>query len=308
MVGGGREHAMSRQPLPKVGSLMLAGIYEHRLLSTLQLQALYTPNARPRWAREVLVQLEQRSLVDRVHSPRRLSLWFLTEAGADAVEQAGQRGDVRRKVSTHEQAEGPLKAHTIAVNQVGVEFVKAARDHGDECGSDSWRNEVAHPITQPRGRRPAELVIADALLTYLQTGGDGALALHQRFVELDRGTRTAEQLASKITRYARLRHFTPGGDESEPLWRNSYRAWPQLLVVLADQSRTRMRQRVQRALALHASDPRARGSLPVSFVALDALERRGPFSPIFLSTQRPDEPVDWLGQTRPEENADDVFH
>lgn len=303
---------MTYQSLPPVAGSMLAGIYEHRLLSTIQLHALYTPNARLQWTRHALVQLQQRSLVDRIHSPRRLSLWFLTDAGADAVERAGQRGELRRRVASREQAEGPLKSHTIAVNQVGVEFVHAARAHGDECGPDSWRNEVAHPISQARGRKPAELVIADALLTYLQIGGDGALALHQRFIELDRGTRTAEQLAAKITRYARLRRYAPPSStkeaQPEPLWRCHYRAWPQLLIVLADQSPNQMRQRIGRALALHASDPAAGGSLPVSFVALDDLHLYGPFAPIFLAIQQPGEPIDWLGEPRPQENNSNALH
>jgi len=281
---------------------MLAGIYQHRLLSTTQLHDLYTPSTGARWTRTVLALLERRELVDRVRSPRRLSLWLVTDSGADAVETIGAVAEARRKVATREQAEGPLKAHTVAVNQVGVAFVRAARELGDECGPDSWRNEVAHPITLARGRRPAELVIADAVLTYLQAGSDGGLALHQRFVELDRGTLSAEQLASKITRYARLRHFTASADSSaEPLWRSYYRAWPHLLVVLADQSRARMSQRLQRTLALHASDPARAGEIPVSFVALTDLESKGPFAPIFVTAQQPEQPVDWLGQPRPQE-------
>jgi hypothetical protein len=276
---------------------MLTGIYEHRLLSTTQLHALYTPQAQARWAREVLSLLERRGFVDRIRSPRRLSLWFLTDDGADAVEAGGARVEFRRRVTSREQAEGPLKRHTIAVNQVGVEFVRAARERDDECGPGSWRNEVAHPISQARGRRAAELVIADALLTYLQTSSDGALALHQRFIELDRGTRTTEQLAGKITRYARLRHYTPpASSETSPLWRSHYRAWPHLLIVLADQSEQRMRQRMQRTLALQASDPAGRvGAIPVSFVALDDLSAHGPFAPIF-SNAHPGQAVDWLGQ------------
>ncbi|MGA2452133.1 MAG: replication-relaxation family protein [Solirubrobacteraceae bacterium] len=298
--------------LPPVAGSMLAGIYEHRLLSTTQLHALYTPAAQARWARQVLALLERRGFVDRIRSPRRLSLWFLTDAGADAVEAGGAPVEFRRRVTSREQAEGPLKKHTIAVNQVGVEFVRAARERGDECGPDSWRNEVAHPISQARGRRPAELVIADALLTYLETSSDGALALHQRFIELDRGTRTTEQLAGKITRYARLRHYAPpasGENTPEPLWRSYYRAWPHLLIVLADQSRETMRQRVQRTLALQASDPAGRvGQVPVWFVALDDLAAHGPFAPIFLSSQQPEQRVDWLGQPRPQEHQNDGLH
>lgn len=299
--------------LPPVAASMLTGIYEHRLLSTTQLHALYTPDAQPRWTRQVLALLELRGLADRIRSPRRLSLWFLTDAGADAVEAGGARVEFRRRITTREHAEGPLKKHTIAVNQVGVEFVIAARTRGDECGPDSWRNEIAHPITAARGRKAAELVIADALLTYLQASSDGALALHQRFVELDRGTRTAEQLAGKITRYARLRHYAPpavsGAQSAEPLWRSYYRAWPHLLIVLADQSRQKMRQRMQRTLALQASDPAGRvGSIPVSFVALDDLSAHGPFAPIFYSAQQPEQPLDWLGQPQPQEQENHGSH
>ncbi|HST32017.1 MAG TPA: replication-relaxation family protein [Solirubrobacteraceae bacterium] len=299
--------------LPPVAGSMLTGIYEHRLLSTTQLHALYAPAAQPRWARQVLVLLERRGFVDRIRSPRRLSLWFLTDTGADAVEAGGARLELRRRVTSRAQAEGPLKKHTIAVNQVGVEFVRAAREREDECGPGSWRNEVAHPISQARGRRPAELVIADALLTYLETSSDGALALHQRFIELDRGTRTTEQLAGKITKYARLRHYAPpttsGEMAPEPLWRSYYRAWPHLLVVLADQSRATMRQRVRRTLALQASDPAGRvGQVPVAFVALDDLSARGPFAPIFLTAHQPEQCVDWLGEPRPKEQQNNGFH
>lgn len=299
--------------LPPVASSMLAGIYEHRLLSTTQLHALYTPAAQPRWARHVLALLQTRGLVDRIRSPRQLSLWFLTNTGADAVEAGGALVELRRRATSREQAEGPLKKHTIAVNQVGVEFVRAARERDDECGPSSWRNEVAHPISQARGHRPAELVIADALLTYLQTTDDGALALHQRFIELDRGTRTTEQLAAKITRYARLRHYTPpgstGDNAPEPLWRSHYRAWPHLLIVLADQSRQTMRQRIQRTLALQASDPTGRaGQIPVSFVALDDLSAHGPFAPIFFSAQQPHQPIDWLSQPQPQQHENDGLH
>ena len=291
------------RPLPAVATEVLAGLYQHRLLSTSQLHALYTPQARLRWTRRVLGLLATRGLVDRAQGPGTHSLWFLTEYGADTVETAGPRAEPRRRLVGSAQAEGPLRKHTLRVNDVGVAFVRAARERGDECGPESWRHEIAHPISPARGRRPAELAVADALLTYLQTGEDGSLALHQRFIELDRGTaRPAEQLAAKITRYTRLRYYTPptgSADASdEPLWRNYYRSWPHLLIVLADQSRERMRLRIRRTLALHQSDPahRRTGAIPLSFVALDDLTRQGPFAPIFTTAERSDQPVDWLGQ------------
>lgn len=295
--------------LPAVATAMLGGLYQHRLLSTKQLHALYTPGHQPRWTRRVLGRLAQRGLLDRVQVPRTRSLWFLTEYGADAVETAGPRAEPRRRLTTVAQAEGPLRAHTLAVNDVGIAFVGAARKHRDECGPDSWRHEIAHPISPARGGRPAELLIADALLTYLQAAKDGSFVLHQRFIELDRGTaRPAEQLASKITRYTRLRHYTGAAsasteEPSKPLWRNYYRSFPHLLIVLADQTGEGMRQRIHRTLALHQSDPTngQKGAIPVSFVALDDLTRHGPFAHIFIAAEHPGQPVDWLGQPQPKE-------
>jgi hypothetical protein len=278
---------------------MLSSLYQHRLLSTVQLHALHTPRVGVGWARRVLGLLADRGLVDRVQTPGTLSNWFITDTGADAVETAGPRAEPRRRVSSRAQAEGPLRAHTLAVNDVGIAFVNAARARGDECGPESWRHEIAHPITPPRGRRPAELLIADALLTYLQVERDGGIVLHQRWIELDRGTaRPAEQLASKITRYTRLRHHTlPGQDK--PVWRSHYRSFPHLLIVLADQPPHRTHQRIQRTLALHHSDPAKDqpGSIPVSFVTLEQLTRHGPFAPIFTSAEHPEQPVDWLDHT-----------
>jgi hypothetical protein len=150
-------------------------------------------------------------------------------------------------------------------------------------------------------------VVADALLTYLQAAEDGSFILHQRFIELDRGTaRPADQLASKITRYTRLRHYTGGGGTTsgsaeepvKPLWRNYYRSFPHLLIVLADQTRERVRQRIHRTLALHKSDPTKdhEGTVPVLFVTLDDLTEQGPFAPIFTTPEHSTQPVDWLGQ------------
>jgi len=291
------------RPLPAVATEVLSGIYQHRLLSTTQLHALYTPHAKPRWTRRVLALLASRGLIDRAHGPGSLSLWFLTEYGAETVETAGPRAETRRRLVGPAQAEGPLRRHTLAVNDVGIAFVRAARERDDECGPESWRHEIAHPISLRRGRRPPDMAVADALLTYLQTGEDGSIALHQRWIELDRGTaRPAEHLAAKITAYRRLRYFTPPASATdqpaEPRWRSYYRAWPHLLIVLADQSRERMRLRIQRTLALHQSDPASReaDSIPLSFVALEDLLRKGPFAPIFTAADQPGQPVDWLGQ------------
>jgi hypothetical protein len=297
----------THRALPGIAPAMLAGLYQHRLLTTTQLHALYTPQSRLRWTRRVLEGLKVRGLVDRAQGPGTLSMWFVTDAGADAVETAGPRAEQRRRVTTPAQAEGLLRAHTIAVNDVGIAFTHAARERGDECGPDSWRHEIAHPISAGSARKPPQLVVADALLTYLQTTEDGALVLHQRFIELDRGTaRPAEQLATKLTRYTRLRYYTPAstsapGALAEPLWRRYYRSWPHLLIVLADQSERRIQQRIARTLALYESDPGKdqRIAIPVSFVALDDLTTQGPFAPVFVTADQPERKANWLGEPQP---------
>ena len=77
--------------------------------------------------------------------------------------------------------------------------------------------------------------------------------------------------------------------------------------MLADQSRERIRTRVQRTLALHESDPLLGGhesrtgqptgtGVVVSFVALEDLIEHGPFAPIFISPEHPSKRVNWLGE------------
>jgi hypothetical protein len=226
--------------------------------------------------------------------------------GADTIHAAGAHAEPRRRLTTPAQAAGPLHRHTLAVNDTAIAFVNAARERtGDDCGPLSWRHEIAHPITPARARRPAQLVIADALLSYLQGTPDESLILHQRFIELDRGTIPPEQLAGKLARYAQLRHYTPTPPPQDapdgPLWRAYYRAFPAILVVLADQTPTAARRRIQRVIALHRSDPdRDRyGTVPTSFVTLADLDARGPFAPVFVSAEQPETYQDWLGHTPP---------
>lgn len=151
----------------------------------------------------MLVGLSEHGLIERATGPHGVALWFLSSQGADTIHAAGTLTEPRRHLTTAAEASGPLRRHTLAVNDTGIAFVKAARERaGDDCGPLSWRHEIAHPITQARGRRKAQLVIADALLSYLQGAPDESLILHQRFIELDRGTIPPEQLAGKLARYA----------------------------------------------------------------------------------------------------------
>jgi protein involved in plasmid replication-relaxation len=289
--------------LPAVAVAVLESLHQHRLLTARQAHALHTPGTSLRWTQNILTQLHQHGLTERAHGPHGRALWFLTIRGADTIQAAGTLAETRRRLTTPAQAAGPLRAHTLAVNDTGIAFVKAAREHaGDDCGPLSWRHEIAHPYTTRRGRGSASLLIADALLSYSQSAPDQSLILHQRFIELDRGTIPAEQLAAKLARYAQLRHHTvtPASKNGPdgPLWRAYYRAFPAVLVVLADQTPAAARRRIQRVIALHRSDPgRGRfGTVPISFVTLADLAIRGPFAPIFISAEQPDTYRDWLGE------------
>ncbi|HEY7952771.1 MAG TPA: replication-relaxation family protein [Solirubrobacteraceae bacterium] len=285
--------------LPAVAVDVLQSLHQHRLLTARQVCALHTPNASLRWAQRILTELQKRSLTARAAGPRGVALWYLAAQGADTIEARGTLAEPRRRVTTAAQAAGPLRAHTLAVNDTGIAFVEAARQRGgDDCGPLSWRHEIAHPYTAGRGRNGAHLVIADALLSYLQAS-DESLLLHQRFIELDRGTIPVELLAAKLSRYAEMQAYSGGETAGKrPLWRAYYRAFPPVLVVLAGQTAAAARRRISRTIALYVSDPvrRRHGTVPISFTTLPALVAQGPFAPIFISAEEPGRMVDWLGE------------
>ena len=293
-------HAEARA-LSAVAVEVLESLHQHRLLTVRQVHALHTPSTRPRWTYRILAGLAERGLADHVAGPHRRGLWFLTAQGADTIQAAGTLAEPRRRVTTPAQAAGPLRAHTIAVNDTGIAFVLAARERdGDGCGPLSWRHEIAHPCTAGRSSNGTHLVIADALLSYLQAAPDESLILHQRFIELDRGTIPPEQLAAKLARYAQLNHYSPSNHTPEgPLWRAYYRTFPPVLVVLADQTPAAARRRIQKTIALYRSDPsKGRyGTVPTSFTTLAELTARGPFAPIFIPAVQPDHYRDWLDNT-----------
>lgn len=304
--------SFKQRALPAVGVDVLESLHQHRLLTARQVHELHMPHAQLRWTQKVLAAMCEHGLIQRATGPHGIALWFLARRGADAIHAAGTLAEPRRHLATPAEATGPLRKHTLAVNDTGIAFVKAARQRpGDECGPFSWRHEIAHPFTQARGRHQTQLVIADALLSYLQQAPDESLILHQRFIELDRGTIPPEQLAGKLTRYAQLRHYRPKPAPQDatdgPLWRAYYREFPAVLVVLADQTTAAARRRIQRVIALHRSDPQQAvyGTVPTSFVTLVDLMARGPFAPIFIPADTPDHYEDWLGNTHQNQSKGD---
>lgn len=293
---------MSAAELGEVSVEVLESLNQHRLLTTAQVHELHMPEASRRWAQEQLALLRDRDFAAATPMSRCRLGWHLTERGADAVEAIPSRAETRRKVIPPEQAAGPLQAHTIAVNDVGLAFVRAARERGDECGPFGWRHEIAHSLGPPPGRRMPEQLISDAVLSYQLAEGDGKTSIVYRFIELDRATRSAFDLAQRIGRYARLYRRTvsaegPGGDPVA-LWSRLYPVFPTVLLVLAGRPRDRLEVRRRTVLALLAQDPDLAETpeVEVSVCLLDDLAGRGPFAPICRTVADPGKAVDWLGE------------
>lgn len=291
--------------LPQVGPTgvaILESINQHRLLLTRQVHSLHTPTTSRRWTERRLARLRSAGLAVGTWLPGRRLLWHLSERGAEAVAAIPSRAEARCKVFAPEQAAGALQEHTIAVNDVGIAFVGAARERGDECGPFAWFHEIAHPLGPPPGRRTSEQLIADAVLTYELAEAGGLTSIAYRFIEVDRATRSAFDLAQRIGRYARLyRHTFPGeggGREPVPLWSKLYPVFPALLVVLAGRPKDRLEERRRTVLALCGQNPDLAGTpeVEVSICLLDDLIERGPFAPICRSIAEPRKRADWLGE------------
>ncbi len=287
--------AGSRLRMPEATVEIISSLGEHRILSTAQVRAIHYPDRSPRRTQQALAYLERAGLVAHVdtrRTPRRV--WFLTDAGADAVITAGEIRE-RPKVLTPKQAAGPLTAHTLGVNEVGISFLQAARERGDEFLPLSWRHEVAHPLNRGRGRARRSL-IADAVFTYVRPE-DRQIAIYQRFVEVDRATLSAERLVAELARYGQLYRAREKGS-GDPLWSYYYYSFPAVICALTGGSREALRRRLDVALWLLGKHPALDRAydLSIYFCFLDDLKDRGPFAPIFYAVGEPQEAVNWIGE------------
>lgn len=257
--------------VPLVGHDVLRGLYAHRLMSTSQLWELYAPELTRRWMLKTLTNLEARDMVARVRIAgirTREFAWYLRPDGLAVTEGPGV--EVRPYRMDARRASGPLQAHTLAANEVGLCFVRAARSHGDDCWSDAWRNETAHRIGAGGS---GEVVISDAILDYTVVERTGSTYL-VRFVEIDRATTSARTLIRKLEAYARLCAYPPA-------WR-AYPVFPPIMVVMAGPPEAVLERRID---ALHhmlpLSAPIANAGIVISVVTLEQLRTHGPHAPIF---------------------------
>jgi hypothetical protein len=285
----------------RIAATMLESLGQHRMLLTRQAHQLHAPGASRQWVHRKLARLRTAGLVEGTKAPAGRLLWHLTESGVRALDPASDHAGHRALAP--EEAAGPLQEHTLAVNDVGIAFVRAAGEREDECGPFDWRHEVAHSLGPPPGRRMPEQLIADAVLTYQLRDPDGATSILYRFVELDRANRSAADLTRRLGRYARLyRRLVPveesSAGESAPLWSRLYPVFPTVLVVLAGRPRDRLEERRRTVLALCRQDPDLAETpeVEVSVCLLEDLARRGPFAPICRTLAAPGKPVDWLGE------------
>jgi hypothetical protein len=289
-------NATATQParaLPPVAAAMLESLGAHRLLTAGQLRELHAPHASLRWTHRALARLASHGLVDFARAGRGgRRVYHLTADGINAVSAPERTG--RPRPRTRPPVAGPLTAHTVAVNDAAIVFVKCARGRGDECGPLAWRHEVAHPTSSPAPGQRRALVIADALLTYLEHRDQGELAFHYRFLELDRATQPTNLLAAKLARYTDLQTYTAKGAR-RPAWQEHYPVFPEVLCVLTGAPRPALERRARTVLALYAAHPGVDPHVVVSICLLDDLTRRGPWAPVFQRPQDPDRRVDWLG-------------
>jgi hypothetical protein len=204
-------------------------------------------------------------------------------------------------------AAGAGQAHTLAVNDVGLAFVRAARTYGHDCGPLDWDHEIRHriadkPLDGPTGNQ----LIADALLRYGYRTRSGDYRSLRLLVELDRATMTPDRLAAKLRAYAHYLSYVPGADRggaasaaAAPGWQAVYPQFPRVLVVLTGRPAPTLAARARALRTLAGDDPilrRAEKRLEAHVTTLEALQLRGPWEPIFQPLFGEDAHVDVLGR------------
>jgi hypothetical protein len=280
------------------GAIILS-LRSHRLLTTRQVHEMHAPGYTVRWVRMLLGGLAGRGLVDRVRTRQRppRAVWHLTARGLRAAGPPDRSG--LRTALRWEAAAGPLQAHTLAVNNVGIAFMRAARAFGHDCGYLAWQHEVGHRYTEPApGLRGGGILVADALVNYV-VREPGRELFVSRFVELDRGTLPPQELQLKLRNYVRLFQYVPRASAGAmPLWKELYPTFPPVLVVFDGKPRSQLESRRDSILVLSGSDRRLRvAERPgMFFVLLEDLEADGPFAPVFIELGDPTIQVDVLGR------------
>jgi hypothetical protein len=292
--------APPRRGLTMLGEQLLPVLYQHRLMTTRQLQQLLQPHTTyPVYLRRQLHRLREMGLVDAAVRNRGGGqgehVWYCTPAGADAVEATGEV-TVRAYRMTEQTAASQLQEHTLAVNATGLAFVAAARAAGHECGPLDWQPELAHRVRDGDSRIGDDaFLIPDAVLRYTHRTPKRQTLL-TLFLEIDRSTMNPGQLVDKLRAYARYHSYTPNpqpgrttaAEPSIEAWRSRYPTFPPVLFVLTGATPTTatsaaLARRTTDIRALANADPRLRRSahrLSAGITTLHQLQTEGPWAPI----------------------------
>jgi hypothetical protein len=282
-------------------------LYQHRLLTAEQLTRLLRPTAaNTQYTRRRLLQLQAHGLADatsRLHNRAGEQLWYITPLGADIVE-AGRELPQRAYRITDQAAASILQEHTLAINETALAFVEHARRRGDECEPLSWEMEVAHRVRDGNTRTADEVWLTpDAVLHYTHTTDSGERMLLDFFIEVDRSTMNVARLAAKLHAYARYAAYIPQpapgtrhrtGALVQEAWRERYRVFPRLLLVLTGAPPHILATRALDLRALAAADPRlhrAAAQLRAGITSLELLTRHGPFADVVTPLLGPDTPT-----------------
>ncbi|MFD6949465.1 hypothetical protein A6A08_05015 [Nocardiopsis sp. TSRI0078] len=183
---------------------ILAGLWEHRVMTTHHLHHIYFPDAGPRRARSRLLTLHRYGVLNRfrrhAHDRNAPDHWVLSPTGAVLVAlHQGKEPDALkfRADRALAVAHSPQLDHMLGLAQTRVDFLRSAR----QCGA-----EVEHWLGEREcERRYGYDVRPDARVSWHQGG-----ARLRAFVEYDTGTESLTQLKNKMYGYKRLiRYRTP---------------------------------------------------------------------------------------------------
>ncbi|MEU3464613.1 replication-relaxation family protein [Streptomyces sp. NPDC006733] len=283
--------------LPQLAEQLLPVLYQHRLMTTSQLQQLLQPHTTyPVYLRRQLNLLRNLQLAGatvRRRGGQGELAWYCTSAGADLVEAAGE---VRPRAyrMTEQSAASQLQEHTLAINATGLAFVQAARRAGHECGPLDWEPELAHRLRDGDSRTGDEaFLVPDAVLSYIHRHRN-TRTICSYFLEIDRATMTPDRLADKLRAYARYQSYHPtpttgrsrtgaASAGSGAAWQDRYPAFPRVLFVLTGAPTATLHRRTADLRALAAADTRLRRAaarLPAGVTTLHQLQTAGPWEPI----------------------------
>ena len=135
--------------LPGDAAEVLESVVRHRLMTAGQVHELHLAGKSLRTTQRVLTMLARAGLVSCVRPGRSEAIWL-----PPTLAPRRWTGEVPGRGSTPGQGQprlrrGPAAAHTLAINDVGRAFVRAARQLGHECHPADWEHEVALRVERP---------------------------------------------------------------------------------------------------------------------------------------------------------------